>query len=798
MKRMGVPFPAIVFLVVLGLTACQKDSGPTESEPPVDDSIELGGTVQDLPAALPAENLKVLSGFDSTIVGQGGTFRIPVSRSQNKAVLLVDQTGQLRHVTFFPARVGGSIEMSAKETAVSLIMMNPLLMPDSPELALEFRQLLEGRSAFTDFRTTLQQKIQGGYAPGSPDQDLSGKLSLVYEDLYQILHQRALERPSPADYGPIDGITLHMTGDDPSTLQFQVINGRKRWVSVWGMTHTPSGGYSAAGKLALVPAPNVSILELILHGSTSETATSSILSLPKAGRDFARIDCYGLGVNPNLTEEEFNRALEPALYTVVFDFSLPITSLLAGTNLELQGDPAQHPFKQIVDLMPQECPDLAAQLHVAMREQDSPAVYAKLVECYVTTLSQNPEVFADAARAVITAANGGTMPRSLVKRWLFPVRLVSTALGVTNLSWVFASTLTSDVVTTFRADITAAPVYDATVEGKVLDARTDAGLAGVEISIATADGVPIKVITTNAQGDYSTLVPAGTLVLDFTRAGYFSARQEATTESSSTTTLPPTRLAAYADEMGTVGGKVIDAQTGFGLPGATVRLLAGFDPEGTEEVATTAADGNGIYQFASMRPGSYTAIASKAEYITQWAYLAVVGGVTRGDYDITLSRPLGEGYRFVLTWGESPLDIDSHLLTPPIEGTPYEVRWNNRGSLESLPFANLDVDDQDGYGPETTTIAQNIDGTYHYAVYQWSSSGTLLESQARVVLYSGDQILRQWTVPSSGAGTWWYVCDLNAVTGAVQSVNRLQADPPTGMSPSLAGKKKEGPGRTAE
>ncbi len=121
--------------------ACQKDSNPTENEPPVTDSIELGGSVVDLPPSTSMDGLKVLSGFDSTAVGQTGTFRIGVSRTLNKAVLLVDSTGKPRHLTFFPANVNGSVEMSAKETALSFIMMNPLLMPDTPELALEFRSV---------------------------------------------------------------------------------------------------------------------------------------------------------------------------------------------------------------------------------------------------------------------------------------------------------------------------------------------------------------------------------------------------------------------------------------------------------------------------------------------------------------------------------------------------------------------------------------------------------------------------------------------------------------------------------
>lgn len=798
MSRLRALWVVMAVIAVFCLGACQKDSGPTENEPPASDSVELDGTVQDLPASTPAGDLKVFSGFDSTAVQSNGWFRIPVSRTQNKAVLLVDSAGKLRHLTFFPARVNGAVEMSAKETAVSLIMMNPLLMPDTPELALEFRELIEGRGAFLDFKTTLTQKLQGGYALGDSDHDIEAKLALVYDDLYLILHQTALARAARDEIGPTNGLTLRTVGSDPANLEFQITNARNRWVAVWGTTHSLSGGFGPAQRLSLVPAPKVSILELILHGGSSEVATSPTLSLARTGRDFARIDCYGIGVNPNLSEGEFERVIEPALYTVVFDFSLPITSLLAGMNVDLEGEPAQHPFKRIVDLMALQCPDLSAELLSAMQAQDAPAIYTKLVACYVETLRDNPEEFAGAVREVIMAANGGALPRSFVKQWLFPARLVGTALGTTNLSWVFASRITSDVVTTFRCDIATAPVYDATVEGRVLDASTDAGLEGVEILVATAEGVPVDGIMTDAQGEYSAPVPAGALVLDFVKQGYFGARQTATVDPSSTTTLPAVRLASHDDARGTAGGKVIDAQSGFGLAGVDVRLVAGLDPEAVGEVATDVTDESGMYEFASIRPGSYTAVASEDGFISQWTYLAVVGGVTRSDFDITLSRPLGEGYRFVLTWGEAPSDLDSHLATPVIEGSAYEIRWNNRGSLDSAPYANLDVDDQSSYGPETITIAANHEGVYRYAIYAWSTDALLSQSQARVVLYSGDQILRQWTVPGSGDGRWWYVCDLNAITASVQGVNSIQSEPPTGISPSLMGVSKTQAGRNGE
>ena len=74
--------------------------------------------------------------------------------------------------------------------------------------------------------------------------------------------------------------------------------------------------------------------------------------------------------------------------------------------------------------------------------------------------------------------------------------------------------------------------------------------------------------------------------------------------------------------------------------------------------------------------------------------------------------------RMVLNWGENPHDLDSHLKTPQINGQEYHIMYSNRGSSESIPFVTLDVDDTNGYGPETITIKQAYDGTYLYYIYK--------------------------------------------------------------------------------
>ena len=67
--------------------------------------------------------------------------------------------------------------------------------------------------------------------------------------------------------------------------------------------------------------------------------------------------------------------------------------------------------------------------------------------------------------------------------------------------------------------------------------------------------------------------------------------------------------------------------------------------------------------------------------------------------------------------------MDSHLITPEIDSLNYHISYSERGSSDSAPFVVLDVDDVDGFGPETITIKKLENGTYSYYVHQYSNYG---------------------------------------------------------------------------
>jgi hypothetical protein len=156
--------------------------------------------------------------------------------------------------------------------------------------------------------------------------------------------------------------------------------------------------------------------------------------------------------------------------------------------------------------------------------------------------------------------------------------------------------------------------------------------------------------------------------------------------------------------------------------------------------------------------------------------------------DVELRREFQ--YKFILTWGQYPEDLDSHLWTPSIGGSTYHVYFANKGSLTSPPFAALDVDDVTSYGPENITIKALYPGTYKFAIHHYDGSGTITTSSARVKVFKREGLVGEYTVPttSSSSNWWWYLGDINGSTGAFTLKNQVLPAPPQTSSSSMINK----------
>ncbi|HXB97834.1 MAG TPA: hypothetical protein VNZ54_07245, partial [bacterium] len=135
--------------------------------------------------------------------------------------------------------------------------------------------------------------------------------------------------------------------------------------------------------------------------------------------------------------------------------------------------------------------------------------------------------------------------------------------------------------------------------------------------------------------------------------------------------------------------------------------------------------------------------------------------------------------RVVLSWGDQPQDLDGHLVFPG-----NHVYWNNKDGED----VHQDVDHVTGYGPETITILHRHQGQkYLYSVNNYSdtnpeadlsalSTGLRLStiSDAKVMVYVGETLIRTYYVPTGQKGTLWNVFYIDE-DGAFHDLNTFGA-----------------------
>ncbi len=212
---------------------------------------------------------------------------------------------------------------------------------------------------------------------------------------------------------------------------------------------------------------------------------------------------------------------------------------------------------------------------------------------------------------------------------------------------------------------------------------------------------------------------------------------------------------------GTVTGIVYDStNSGVGLSGVTVTVV------GTS--TSTVSGSGGYFTLNNVEEGTVVLRFTRTGYTFQDVTVTVVADTTvTVEEEIVAYTVLSSGrYRFVLTWGQNPSDLDSHLYVPLSGGATYdEVYYGDKVASDSS--ANLDWDDTTSYGPETITITTRNTGTYYYSVYKYSGSGDIKTSGAVVKVYGSSGLIATYNASSAGGSSsdrWWRVCTLNGST----------------------------------
>jgi hypothetical protein len=228
-----------------------------------------------------------------------------------------------------------------------------------------------------------------------------------------------------------------------------------------------------------------------------------------------------------------------------------------------------------------------------------------------------------------------------------------------------------------------------------------------------------------------------------------------------------------------VTGCVVDDND---APAASVRMAG----DGVNYSSINSATTNASGQFTVVAPANSSLVIQgrRGAFLTNAVSIDV--GASAVSIPTCLTIPTTNAATMRLTWGEYPRDIDSHLHVPG----GYHVYYVTRGSLGAEPFANLDVDDVTGFGPEVTTIRRPKIGIYRFYLHNFSQtfSPGMTGSPTRVELnYAGRTVVFS---PPTGEGSalYWHLFDLEIAADCSMTLyryNRWRADEP--QNPNAAG-----------
>ena len=307
-----------------------------------------------------------------------------------------------------------------------------------------------------------------------------------------------------------------------------------------------------------------------------------------------------------------------------------------------------------------------------------------------------------------------------------------------------------------------------TVQGSLVNSN---GLPVAGANVALIDGENIVgTAETDEEGAFELIeIDKGDYQLQITRSRYQDVTQSITVEED----LQDLKFTITGSA--TISGSIVNSQTGGDLNNAIVEFFEGNtvqEADTSSAVLRDTTDENGSYEFTQAPTGGYVCIISADDFIPRIVEnIEVEEGDNSLDQSTVVEEVADGALRIVLTWGEDPSDLDTHF-TGPVEDNSSERFHLYYVEQNPISSVSLDVDDTSSFGPETTTLTEQLDGLYRYSVHNFSEqstagAGEIESSPARVEVFDSSGLVESFTPPQATAtsGNVWRVFEMNVSNG---------------------------------
>lgn len=335
-----------------------------------------------------------------------------------------------------------------------------------------------------------------------------------------------------------------------------------------------------------------------------------------------------------------------------------------------------------------------------------------------------------------------------------------------------------------------------TLSGSVVERGTENPIAGAEVSLGS------RKVTTNAEGNFEfKKVESKTHTLNVNAEGYDSHQQQLNITKNTTVTLELTTQGplVHIDALeGLTDGDVLDEAklTISGNINDLLSVRSEMNPLSTGmTISQLQALVNGVIweieveydgsfeQDVPLDPGSNTIqlrIFDDQGHAGTSSILRVTVSIARIDL------------RVILSWDTQYTDVDLHMFQrQPREGNVVDsyMSWTNDrhvcwyndrphdfGDTEASN-PKLDIDDRDGYGPETIILEEAAPGHYHIWIHYFSGSQPT-EAKVRIIVDGGTDDPKIYEYEKTLTETWevWYVGTIVMPSGQLIQVTPAEGN----------------------
>ena len=228
--------------------------------------------------------------------------------------------------------------------------------------------------------------------------------------------------------------------------------------------------------------------------------------------------------------------------------------------------------------------------------------------------------------------------------------------------------------------------------------------------------------------------------------------------------IPATASAQVSGGFGTLTGTISSSANGLPISGATVTVGG----------VSATTNGSGVYTLANAPSGSRSVTVSATSFSSRTDTVSIAATGTTVFSTALVPTSAGGNITIVLTWGANPQDLDAHLTGPMAGGSRFHTYWGNPAAVA---YATLDVDDTNGFGPETITVSPLgglfVPGEYRYFVNNYSGSPGFNASTVAVVVFQGGVQLVSYVASlaaGSPAAAYWLVFNFTLTASATGAI----------------------------